>query len=398
MDVTRIVRIIWNYFWHDGFCSSHGFSIDNPPCEKINLLTYKSSPSGSLFNARTGDLVTLNQIRNQIVDGDSVQVLKSHTNEDVTLDILLKVICLESDDEGTAPDLNDELEALIRRERRKRAKNRISDNPMLREDRVLAGFMRLQIAYTKVWVRDFGRRYLSVEYILLVTNTFMYHWSRKPFGVGTATQTMRHGSRKTRKKRLLFLFENGWLRRVRDRIDRRRVAIAPTPEFEELVRNHFIRTLTSALMALPDFLGLEHKASTIIAKLQDGNREAVNLRYLVPYLEYLMWALESWDTILYGYEFFEIEILEVCSHVVISHLIDKPLTGEKLRELSPHLSSRVLQTRINQCIKSKLIVKSKHPEDKRVGVLSPTPLLTSHFTAHYSLLFSRFVRVVERLP
>lgn len=361
------------------------------------MLTYSYSPSGSFLDDRTGDLVTLRQIRNQIVAGQSIRVLQYHSKEDVTQDILLKVISLESRDCGDTVFFNKELEAFVRRMVHKRKKPKKLDEQVLQEEAVVAWFMRMQVRYVNTWAKDFGRRYMSLEYMLLISNTFIYHWLGQTLGVATATQSMRHGARRTRTQRLLNLIDEGWLSKVQDRIDRRKVAIVPTPKFEEQVQAHVTQMLTNALIAIPDSLGLQGQVSSILATMRESPREEVQRRYLVAYLEFVVWSCESWDRFLYGYEFFDIDVAELCTHAVVSHLIDKPLTVDKLRELMPFISSRILKSRIEQCVESKLLIKSKHPEDKRVSVFSPTSVLNTHLTAHFSRLLSRFIAIVEEL-
>ena len=350
-----------------------------------------------MFDTRTGDLVTLNQVRRQIIGGKSIRVLQSQTDEDVTQKILLRVISLESGVLGNSVSLSGELEALIRRKARKNVKPGIRDDSSL-DDVELAKFMRLQAGYLDVWAKDFGRRFCSLEHMLCVNSALRYHWSGRTIELETAIRSMKHGAPKTRMSRVGSLIDKGWLRKIPDRIDKRKVVVLPTSEFEELIQSYSTRTLTNALHGVPDSVGLNSKVSSIVGKIQKGKPETIRRRYLVPYLEYVVWALESWDTLMYGHESLKSAFIVICTHTVVSELIDKPLTAEKLRELSPLISARVLKARIDQCIESKLIVKSKHPEDNRMVVFAPTRLLKKHLKTHYSQLFWQFIHLVENLP
>lgn len=341
--------------------------------------------------------MTLNQVRRQIIGGKSIRVLQSQTNEDITQKILLRVISLESGVLGNSVSLSDELEALIRRKARKSVKPSFRDDKSL-DDVELAHFMRLIVGYLDVWVKDFGRRFYSLEHMLCVNSALRYHWSGRTIELESAIRSMKHGAPKTRMNRVGNLIDKGWFRKVPDRIDRRKVLVVPTSEFEKLVQSNSTRTLTNALNAIPDSIGLNSKVSSIVGAIQRAKPETTRRRYLVPYLEYVVWALESWDSLMYGNESLKGAFLEICTHTVVSELIDKPLTSEKLRELSPLISARVLKARIDQCSESKLIFKSKHPEDNRVVVFAPTRVLKKHLKTHYTQLFWQFIYLVEKLP
>lgn len=359
---------------------------------------YKYQPPGSLLDDQTGNFVTLEEVRNQIVKGNSVRILQSRTNEDVTQQILLKVISMDSDNLGDSKSVNDELEALIRKKARKRSKNNLQLYNTIGDDAVLVPWMKLQIAYSNVWARDFGRRYHSLEYLLLICTTFIHHWSQRTLEMETAIQSMKHGTLKTRMNRLENLISEGWLQKVPHSDDRRRFMVVPTPELEELEQNHVIKSLTTTLRSLPELVGMDAEVSTIIEHLESDDIESIQRTYLLPHCEYQLWVLDSWATCVYGYEFFEAELAVVCTHVVISRLIDKPITLEKLNDLAWPISYSVLRTRIEQCIDSKLIVKSKHPMDKRVTVYAPSPMLEVQIKSHYMQRLAQFIALIKQFP
>lgn len=366
--------------------------------EANELLVFKYQSPGSLLDDCTGDFVSLEDIRKKIIDGNSVRILRSRTNEDITRQILLKVVSLESEEVRNSASVNDELEELIRKRARKRGKTNLQIYNTVGDESVLVPWMKLQIAYSNVWAEDFGRRYHSLEYVLLISTSVLHHWSNRPLELEAALRSMKHGTPKTRMNRLENLVTEGWLCKVPHVDDRRRFLVVPTPKLEELARNHISKAFKISLRALPELLGMDADVSPIIARLESDDDETIQRKYLIPHCEYQLWVLDSWATCVYGYEFFEAALAVVCTHVVISQLIDKPITLEKLNELAWPISYRVLRARLEQCISSKLIVKSKHPMDKRVTVYAPTPMLEIQIKSHYVQRLAQFVALVKQLP
>jgi hypothetical protein len=120
-----------------------------------------------------------------------------------------------------------------------------SDDDLLRWAGVLE-------SYARDWDRTFENRpnYFTQEFWYLLVGCLIAHWNGKPMTVGAACQIMKSGSNRTREERLKRAVEDGYLAKERTGTDGRAAIVRPTPKLEQLMREHFARTLDEARQLL----------------------------------------------------------------------------------------------------------------------------------------------------
>ncbi len=364
------------------------------------MIVYKHQHrlDGPLFENRLGNLVSLTDIRDQIVRGKSVRVLNSRTNEDVTQSILLKIISYDLDDEsGGNYLLNRELEDLIRDSARSSEFNEVSTLESAFDIDILLAWMNYIEEYGDVWSGDFGRRYYARGYTYLIGNILVYHWKRQPIEIETAIALLEQGSRKTRLARLKNLIGEGWITKTQHADDRRRTVIQPTEEMQSLGRLHIARTLVQAITTLKTVVHFNTNVQSIIDVVERKNDGSIDQTHLLPWAECLMSYADSWAKH-FGGEFPKLEYVSLFTQVVLSSWKNEFLMFDKL---STHIkvgSPRTHKSQINRGIKLNLIRRSKLRTDRRISVYSPRPKLEHLVRSYHTQTLGRFISLVEKLP
>lgn len=106
--------------------------------------------------------------------------------------------------------------------------------------------------YAREWVETFrdDRSSFSPEFWFLLVGVTLAHWRGRPMSVSAACQSMMTGSNSTRETRLKQAVAKGYVQKERDGADGRASIVRPTPKMEEMMREHFGRTLGQAQAAL----------------------------------------------------------------------------------------------------------------------------------------------------
>lgn len=101
-------------------------------------------------------------------------------------------------------------------------------------------------SYARDWDGIFENRpnYFTQEFWYLLVGCLIAHWQGKPLTVGAACQAMKTGSNRTREERIQRAVRDGYLVKERAADDHRSAVVRPSPQLEEMLRAHLVRTLT----------------------------------------------------------------------------------------------------------------------------------------------------------
>ena len=354
------------------------------------MISYIRHENGTLVDAKSLGVVTLNEIRHQVVKGEHVQVLEGTSQEEVTNEILLEVLVLDSKRFRGAAHIQGALEQMIIDLDVRRSTNRRKIKPLDYDDQTLATWTRWTTTYLDIQGQSFGRRFCSQQFFRVIATSASLYWRDIPIECGELMDVMTQGSRNTRFNRISHLVAKGWFERVRQGEDRRRVVLQPTVVFQELLESHFSHTLAFSLAVVDQLVGLDIDVTNFVDRLMNRNDPKSRNLHLAAWAEYLITSAEKWADRLFGYEYLETEYLLICTHVVLSRLLNKPLTFSKLVSLSNFASARIMKDRINRCKADKLIETVKSDFDRRVVVYSPTPKLEVLVKEYVTTLLNDF--------
>lgn len=103
--------------------------------------------------------------------------------------------------------------------------------------------------YGRDWDETFDHRasYFTQEFWYLLVTCMINAWKGTPLSVSGACQQMKSGSNRTREERIRKAVADGYLIKRRSESDHREAFVVPSSKLEQLMVDHFERTLAMTL-------------------------------------------------------------------------------------------------------------------------------------------------------
>ena len=359
------------------------------------MLLFKRESDGSIVENQTGNTVSLVDIREHIGEGESVRVING-LNEEVTQSVLLEIVSIDLHLDSTKHRLNRELEEFIRESVRFSDYDNVPSFESKFDVDTLHIWRKSLLNFNERWYRAFRRTYYTWDYPCLMGSIMLNHWMGQPIEIETALSYMERGSRSTKSERLKNLISEGWVTKVQQKRDRRRMLIVPTTELESIAQSLMEQSFVDIIELLSEVMDLESHVLDILEKVRIGNNRQTNNTMWLGFVESVLFIGKNWSQCVTG-EFLRVEYWSLFLGLVQTNRNNEIATIQKISQYLRTSSARTRNSLLQRSIDLKLIKTSKLKSDRRVTIYMPTSKLEHIVQIHCIGTLEQFLSFIESI-